>query len=223
MLEELVDRVSTENLPSYPLLQEGRFHEEADLSEALRGRLEVWFRLSGTAWQEVKLLTTVFDRIFADINAASDMHFSQASRLFAVLHDIHGPATTEIPRLTHACDKLVRCAVASEKDGVQQWLLRWQANYMETGCRVWNFPVDDRLRNFLHQHANGCEPEAWSRELTEGNRVSRECSMVRELLSMSPSALFLSDVRNVLFTRRQDVLFRYIRDVKKLAKNFPGI
>jgi hypothetical protein len=51
-------------------------------------------------------------------------------------------------------------------------------------------------------------------------KVLRRCVVTRELLTMSTSALVLEDVRNVLFTSREDVFLHYSKGLDCLKGPF---
>lgn len=215
MLECAIGKVWINSLPVCALRTPGHFPDDKDVSTAWLERILVLYRLCGMSWQEVELLNTVFDSVFDALGdvTAKEQDLLRASSLLETLFGIHKSSFSLIPKLAQACDKLFRHSVAADKAHfVESWLPCWRMVYQESGRRVWDSPVDDRLQNFLDRYALGCEPDAWRPVLSKSDRVLKECRMARELLQMSPSALRLADVRDVLFTRRQDALLRFVRD-----------
>jgi len=257
MFAKALETVWTNDLPSCALRLVNTFPDDQGVSNALLSRLQFLYRLCGPAWQEVELLTSVFDRIYADLEGVTEAHFFQAHKLLHVLFEIHGPSGPYTTRLAIACDKLFRRAVAmaseelssqpstsdpmapqpssnsivpifaneSSPNYVELWFSHWRTAYLESGSYLWENPVDNRLQHFLLLHANkGCEPDAWHPTMSrKSGRRERECGMARELLGISPSALLLKDVREVLFKRRQDVLRRYVTEDPNLTGVFSGI
>ena len=215
MLESAIGKVWTDSLPSCALRLTGQFPEDKDVSNAWLERILVLYRLCGTSWQEVELLNSVFDSVIdaLDDATAKEQDLLRANNLLETLSRIHKSSFWLVPKLAQACDKLFRCSFAAGRACfVKSWLPRWRMAYLESGRRVRYSPVDDRLQHFLDRYALGCEPDVWRPAMSKSDRVLKECRIARELLQMSPSSLLLADVRDVLFTRRQDVLLRYVRD-----------
>ncbi|CAB9517488.1 expressed unknown protein [Seminavis robusta] len=225
LLVEAINSVWRDEIAVPALLVDGRFREnDQQIASAQRARLEGLFQLCGTVWEEVDFLASAFDNIFKDIESAPRSHVVEASALLDKIMQIHGEsfgyydgvtscprAVAYSPRLANACDKLFRVAVAT------QWIAisapRWQSVYLERGSRVWtDVEVGDRAKNFVYNHSDGCEPDCWRLVVDKTGRIQREAEMAKELLDISTSALFLDCVQKVLFTRRQDVLARYLKE-----------
>ena len=211
MVANAVKTVWKDDLDVTALPLTGIFPEDEEIAGCLLARLLTLFCLCGRAWQESNLLTSIFDNIFNGIKTASAHQANHACLLLVRL--VKGVNSGFDPRLTKAISALFRRAVAQEDQKMVQSLLPiWQKMYLEHDNHGFRRPVDGRLKGFVDEYDRLCSPVPSQQRTTCLTRTKRECCMAQDLLALSPSSITIEPVRKILFTRRQDVLLKLLRD-----------
>ena len=232
-LVQAMERLWKTRFSQYPLLSwsEKEFVPEDDAQrKALQQRLFGLFSICGSAWESVNILTVVFDRTFEKIETAPYSHFRFALDLLEkVLECSLGRNTTPhihlVPRTANALDRVVRCGVkiwANLNDNqMKSFLDIWKKSLVGQQEMDWTqVPMpSSRARHFIAKYSETCEPPKCTHM---ADKALPKLILAREMIGLSPSAIWTNEIKDILLNEREDVFARLFETDSIMNGPFAG-